>query len=322
MRAPNFWFQPFSVLSFFLKPLSWIYELVHYLRWKFTSPKKASIPIICIGNPGVGGAGKTPTALEIGKILQSLHLNISYLTRGYGGKETGPLDVDSLKHTADQVGDEPLLLAKQAQTIMAKDRAQGLTLIHKKTDIIIMDDGYQNPGLKKDLNLLVIDGPRGFGNGFVFPAGPLREPLDMSLSRASLVVVLGKPTTSVEKTLGKMPSPIFYGQLKIQPPKALKNPLYAFAGIAFPEKFFDSLKGEKFILKKTKGFPDHYQYTKTDLTQIKKEAEKLGLDIVTTEKDYYRIPENQRSGIIPIPVQIEWDDEASLKTFLKKKLAL
>lgn len=322
MRAPNFWFQPFSVLSLLLKPVSWIYQWVHWWRWKMTIPKNAPVPVICIGNPGVGGAGKTPTALEVGKIFQSLNLKITYLTRGYGGKEKGPLVVDPLKHTAAQVGDEPFLLARVAQTIMAKDRLQGLSLISTKTDVIIMDDGYQNPGIKKDLNLLVVDGPRGFGNGLVFPAGPLREPLSMSFNRASLVVVLGKPIDSVKAMLEKIKCPVFYGHLKIQMPKNIQKPLFAFAGIAFPEKFFDSLREEKYISKKTVSFPDHYSYQHSDLKKLKEESEKLKAQLVTTEKDYYRISENQRDGVIPIPVQIEWEHEMALKAYLKKKLAL
>jgi tetraacyldisaccharide 4'-kinase len=320
MKAPNFWFQAPSLISFLLKPFSWIYEQIHKIRWRITTPAKSKIPIICVGNPGVGGSGKTPVSLSIGIILKSIGFKIAYLTRGYGGKAQGPIVVSKSCHTAHQVGDEPLLLTKCAKTVMAKNRLKGLKLFDSKTDIILMDDGYQNPTIQKDINLLVIDGPRGFGNGCVFPGGPLREPLDMCLHRASLIVVLGQPTTQVKKALQKVKCPIFYGHLKINLPKTIKGSLYAFAGIAFPEKFFDSLRNEKCALLKTAEFPDHYPYKLSDLEALKEEAGSHKAQLVTTEKDYYRIPKNQRNSIIPIPVMIEWEDEAALTAYLKKNL--
>ena len=321
IKAPSFWFEKNSWRAKLLWPVSFLYQLGHRVRWGITTSKSSPLPLICVGNTGVGGAGKTPTALALGSLLESMGHPYRFLTRGYGGKEKGPLIVNGFYHKAEQVGDEPLLLAKAQTTIMAKDRVQGLALIKKESaHAIIMDDGYQNPTLKKTLNILVIDGKQGFGNGCVFPAGPLRETLSMSLARASGVVVIGKASREVTKALKGLECPIFKATLMLKPPPELEKKVFPFAGIAFPDKFFNALKQEKYKLAETRSFPDHYPYEDLEFQGLRRQSRALGATLVTTEKDYMRLSSAQRKFVTPIPVALEWEDEKALEAFLKTHL--
>ena len=323
IKPPTFWFQKTSFLKLCLKPLSWIYQCIHGLNWFFKRSKESEIPILCIGNTGVGGAGKTPTALAVGDLLRKLGLSYKYLSRGYGGKELGPIVVQPAYHTAQQVGDEPLLLAKNAITVVAKKRILGLSFIRKKdTQAIIMDDGYQNPSLKKDLNILVIDGKRGFGNGAVFPAGPLREPLSWSLKRADAVVLVGDPSEEVALQLERLDCPIFKSHIKIQLPQEMAKKVYAFAGIAFPEKFFDSLREEGIDIIESKGFPDHAPYDDLEIKAMYREARKQELSLVTTEKDYMRMTLAQKKFVTPVPAALHWENKKAVTQFLKDHLGV
>lgn len=318
MKAPSFWFRKAGLLAWILSPLAWIYTFIHKVRWKISRSTVSLLPILCVGNTGIGGAGKTPTALALGKIFKELSIPFSYLTRGYGGKSLGPLFVNPTTYLYEEVGDEPLLLARLAPTMMAKNRNQGLRKIEEtKSQLIIMDDGYQNPTLQKTTHLLVIDGSQGFGNGHVFPAGPLREPLAMSMMRASAVIMLGLPSPHVSYVLKTLDCPIFYGRLVLKLPKNLSPSLYAFAGIASPEKFFSSLSTAGFPPIKTWAFPDHHPYKEKEIQSLIQEAQKAGATLVTTEKDFVRLSRSQRSHILPLPVQIEWENEQTLKEFLK-----
>jgi tetraacyldisaccharide 4'-kinase len=321
INPPKFWFEKSSLFAKLLYPLSLIYQALHRLRWYLTTPVKSSTPIICIGNTGLGGAGKTPTALAIGRLFDDLGVSCKYLTRGYGGTEQGPLLVNSLYHTASQVGDEPLLLAKNHPTIMAKNRVKGLSLIKEKnTQVIIMDDGYQNPSLEKKLHLLVIDGQRGFGNNLVFPAGPLRETLSMAFERASAIILIGEASEEVKEALQPLTCPVFKAKMTITPPSTLEGNLCAFAGIAFPEKFFNSLKDRGFNIIETTSFPDHHVYDDMEYQGLQRKTRSLGATLVTTEKDYVRLNASQKRFVTPIPLVLEWKDEEAIKAFLKTRL--
>jgi tetraacyldisaccharide 4'-kinase len=323
IKPPRFWFETPALMAHVLRPPAFVYEAIQRLRWAIATPFKSEIPIICVGNTGLGGAGKTPTALAIGRLLDDLTISFKYLTRGYGGHEQGPLLVNPLYHKASQVGDEPLLLAKTHPTIMAKNRIKGLALIHKKnTQVIVMDDGYQNPSLGKNLHLLVIDGQRGFGNGLVFPAGPLREPLSMAFARASAIILIGDPSAQVKEALSDLTLPVFKATLTIQPPEGLANKVYAFAGIAFPDKFFQSLKTHGFNVIDTSSFPDHHAYDDVEYQNLQRKSRSLNASLVTTQKDYVRLSATQKRFVTSIPVVLEWEDEAVIKAFLKTKLSL
>src|SRR5215475_3586260 len=196
MREPAFWWDPDGT-RWWLSPLSGIYGIAAALRMR--SPgRRAGVPVICLGNLTVGGAGKTPAALEVGRLLLAAHERPYFLSRGYGGRLAGPVRVDPARHTAAAVGDEPLLLARLAPTIVSRDRVAGAEAAHRDgATVIVMDDGFQNPSLTKDLSIVLVDGRRGVGNSRVVPAGPLRAPLKTQLENAHAIVVVGPPQGAV-----------------------------------------------------------------------------------------------------------------------------
>jgi tetraacyldisaccharide 4'-kinase len=200
MREPAFWWEAPGLTSGLLSPLATVYGAITELRMAGAA-HDAGVPVLCVGNPTLGGAGKTPTAIAISKILAAAERRPFLLSRGYGGRLAGPISVDAIRHRAADVGDEPLLLARAAPTIVARDRAAGATVARAAgAGVVVMDDGFQSPGLRKDRSILVVDGRRGIGNGKVFPAGPLRAPLQAQLSRAQALLVIG-PGAAGEQVL-------------------------------------------------------------------------------------------------------------------------
>jgi len=249
MRPPEFWNHregrdAAPMIRALLRPLSWIYGWTTARRIKTTESYDVGIPVICVGNATMGGTGKTPVAIYLLKSLRRLKIDVVGLTRGYGGLEKGPMPVKQ-SHTAVDVGDEPLLLARHAPVWVAAGRDDGARAARSHgASVIVMDDGHQNPQLEKTLSLLVVDAEVGFGNGCVFPAGPLREKLGPSLDRADAVILM-KPTPDydIDEVLtsqlkGKVVIPAFLAPASPPP----KGKLYAFAGIGRPNKFFDSLR--------------------------------------------------------------------------------
>src|SRR5262245_3411239 len=250
MRDPSFWWRKRSLLTLLLSPLGAIYGLVAALRLR--GGDSVGIPVICVGNLTVGGAGKTPTALAIGRYLIAIGARPYFLSRGYGGSLSGPVRVDLIKHRADEVGDEPLLLAQLCPTIVSADRLAGARAARDAgATVIVMDDGFQNPSLRKDLALIVVDGRRGIGNGCVLPAGPLRAPLKRQLARAHAVLVVGQSdgkgagksdgAAGVIEQAQRRNLPVFRGKLAPNPAAAWAlagQRVVAYAGIGDPEKFF------------------------------------------------------------------------------------
>ena len=300
MRAPDFWHRDDAaaqVAAAALAPLGLLYGAA--VRWKarHAKPYRARIPVICVGNLTAGGTGKTPIAIAIADAIIARGKNPFFLTRGYGGRLAGPVVVNR-HHTAADVGDEPLLLARKAATVVARNRRDGAMLaVERGADVIVMDDGHQNFTLHKDLSLIVVDGERGFGNGRVLPAGPLREPVEQGLSRADAVIVAGDGTPDL---------PAFNRlvlRARVAPPDAAEwrdRRVVAFAGIGRPEKLFRSLAGLGAELVATVTFADHHPYAKEELTDLKTRAN--GAQLVTTEKDYVRLAETDRDGISFLPV--------------------
>ena len=237
MRAPEFWADD-GAAARLLDPIGRFYGALGDFRRRLVTPTRVSVSVICVGNFTVGGAGKTPTTIAIARHLQSLGERPHFLTRGYGGKERGPLQVDPDVHGADEVGDEPLLLARVAPTWVSADRVAGAktAAIASGASHIVMDDGLQNPYLAKDLRLLVIDGATGFGNRRVLPAGPLREPLEQAFSRIDAAVVIGEDQAGVEALL---PAALPRLSADLVPDGELDHlrdrPVLAFAGIGRPE---------------------------------------------------------------------------------------
>jgi tetraacyldisaccharide 4'-kinase len=294
MREPNFWRRPAGTVAALLAPLAAGYGCI--AAWRLRRPgRRAGIPVICIGNLTHGGAGKTPTALAVGAWLKAQGARPFFLSRGYGGALAGPVQVDPARHSAADVGDEPLLLVRVAATVVARDRVAGAAGARAAgASVIVMDDGFQNPSLAKDLSVLVVDAGRGIGNGRVFPAGPLRAPLDAQLARAGAVVVIGEGdgALAVVAAARRRNTPIFSARLvpDASDVAALAGkPVLAFAGIGAPEKFFATLAAAGIAVHARRAFPDHHAYTQADAEMLLREAHAGGLVPVTTEKDMVRL---------------------------------
>ena len=316
MQAPQFWNKS-DWLSKLLFPLGCLYAGITALRLKTHKPTKVGVPVICIGNLTAGGSGKTPTAISIASIMQQNHRKPGFITRGYGGKLQNVI-VDSSIHSAVDVGDEPLLLARQAPVAVNHRRDQAAQLIIKEgADMIIMDDGFQNPSLYKDKSLLVIDGAAGLGNLYPIPAGPLREFFSAGIKRADALIILGEDVHHIADLTPDLP--IFKG--KVTPnTQNIKFPkkVLAFAGIGRPQKFFQSLQDCGADIIKTYSFPDHHFYTENELKSLIQEALKYDADIFTTSKDMVKIPPHLQPHFHQLEITVIWENENALKEFLLK----
>lgn len=309
MRAPGFWFTPgWSLGRVLLWPLSLLYGAAHRLDWELKSlrQQRAALPVICIGNLTIGGTGKTPVTQWLGQSLQMAGLNPVVISRGYGGRETGPLLVDASQHDAALVGDEPLMLATHLPVIVARDRAAGAALAHRMGfDCVLLDDGFQNPGLHKDFSLLVADSEIGFGNGSLLPAGPLREPVTRGLARAQAVMATGSGQAMPDFAA----PPVWRASLDTLPgdlDPALS--WFAFCGIGRPQKFYDSLRQHGFNMVGQQDFSDHHDYSTDDLGALLSMAREKGYSLITTEKDAVKFPPALRRSINVLPLSITVTD--------------
>ena len=322
MREPDFWWQAKG--GRLLAPFGGIYGAVAAYRLK--SPgQKVSAPVICLGNLTMGGAGKTPATLAVGRLLLAEHKLPFFLTRGYAGRLAGPVRVDPAIHNAADVGDEPLLLAKLAPTIVARDRLAGARAARRDgANVIVMDDGFQNPSLAKDLAILVVDGRRAIGNGRVFPAGPLRAPLPVQIAHAQAVLVVGPPAEGMASVLEharRHGVAIFRGRL--EPDRAdldviAQRRVLAFAGIADPEKFYLTLREAGVVVAEHASFPDHHRYTAADARDLIARADAANLALLTTEKDYARFAGNEllaelAAGSSVLRVQLKVEEETEFR---------
>lgn len=303
-----------------LQPLAWCYAAAGSARRHLTRPQHAPVPVICVGNLVAGGAGKTPVALSLARRLQRRGLNPHFLSRGYGGEFAGPLKVDPSRHRAADVGDEPLLLAAAAPTWVSRDRVAGAyAAAAAGAGLLIMDDGFQNPSIAKDLALVVIDGGYGFGNRHVMPAGPLREPIATGLARADAAILVGEDACDAASALGA--TPVLRARLLPTGGETWRGrPVIAFAGIGRPAKFFATLEelGARIVARR--GFPDHHPYAEAELRALAREAEAAGARLVTTEKDAARLAPEWRDKLAVLAVEIAWQDEAALDALLTRKL--
>jgi len=321
MRAPDYWRRR-TVTPFVLVPASWLYSAAGLLRQRLVKPWRAPIPVVCIGNLVAGGAGKTPLALAVGDRLKASGVAVHFLTRGYRGRETGPLRVDPSRHTFRDVGDEALLLARLAPTWVARDRRAGAMAAKEAgADIIVMDDGFQNPSLVKDLSFIAIDGGYGFGNCLVLPSGPLREPIARGLSRADAVVMIGEDRTGAR---GHLTHDLPFLEARLEPgPEGeflAGKSLVAFAGIGRPDKFFATLKSLGAELVEAVPFPDHYVYKPDDLMWMAEIAATLGTKPITTLKDFVRLPEEAKPMIDTLSVTLDFADWDALDALLARVL--
>ncbi len=308
-KSPSFW-QHDGMMAKMLSPLSCLYTVGHNIKWSLSKPYVLSVPVFCIGGVVAGGSGKTPTLHAFLSLIHEngLYKNPVILLRGYGGTIKSATLVDPSKHTYKDVGDEALLHSYLAPTIVAANRADGARLAEQiGADIILMDDGLQNNTLAKTISVLVIDGLQGLGNGRVLPAGPLREKLSGALMRVSAVVQIG----GGDPNLGTVAL-----KASIFAPSASSNTAYvAFAGLGHPEKFRRTLVTQGFNVTDFIPFPDHHPYNDADIISLKAIA--AGKTLITTAKDFVRIPPAQRDGINVLPIALQFEDPAAAIELLK-----
>lgn len=312
MKAPGFWYQN-SILSLLLAPIGWIYGFI--VAWRLRGEKpKLTVPVICVGNLTLGGSGKTPVVIGLVETLKHQGHTPHILTRGYGGKGWQSVQVDLKEHTADDVGDEPLLLASYALTWVGGDRyASGQQAIDAGATILILDDGLQNPSLFQDVKIGVFDGNIPLNNTHTFPAGPMRETFSKGLDRLDIMVLLNFETLPLWADSARC----LRGQtLTDQQPD--RSSYVAFAGIGYPDKFFHLLDKVGFNVLERLPFPDHHVYSKQDIDLLLEKAKNKQAQLITTEKDLVKFPKNVKKNIQSLKIRLELDWTVIVNKALKK----
>ena len=314
IRTPQFWHQPRGVLAYSLWPLGWLYGAATAWRQSRASQAhQASCPVICVGNINAGGTGKTPVVIALAEHLKQRGRQVVALSRGYGGRVAKPTLVDPKRHGAAEVGDEPLLISAFCPVVVARKRVEGLALaLAQNPDVILMDDGFQDPTLRKDFSVVVVNAALGFGNGFCGPAGPLREPLAKGLARADLCLSIGD--AAAQKRFAALgPDQAHFrveGQIKPlltgMPWQGL--PVFAFAGIAHPEKFFSTLRDLGANILGCEALLDHEPLSLPLMKRLAAKARSLNAQLVCTEKDAARLPAQYQRDVLALPVRLEIQD--------------
>ncbi len=319
--APGFWGRRPGFLANLLLPVGAAWGAAGRLRQALSCPYRPPVPVLCIGNLVVGGAGKTPVALALASEFTASGVAVHIITRGYGGRLGGPVRVDPDCHDAAAVGDEALLLAASAPCWVARDRAAGVrAAVAAGAKLVLLDDGFQNPTVAKDFSLVVVDAIYGFGNGRVIPSGPLRERLGDGLSRADALVLLGTDAegicvqrVDIGTTLPVLPAVL----AAVAGDRLVGSRLLAFAGIGRPEKFFVTLRSLGAVLVGTRAFSDHHPFRAEEIEKLLREAEFAHARLVTTAKDIVRVPPLMRTGIEVLKVEIRWPDPGALASLIE-----
>ena len=328
IKTPKFWFKnrnEINPILYTLKPLSKIWEVVTKLRLVNGLWEKMPIPVVCIGNITVGGSGKTPVTMALQLLLKDMGIRACVVSRGYGGKNKYPHYVTK-NDTFCKVGDEPIILSKKGAVIVSKVKKNGILKAYQDGfDMVLLDDGFQNSKINKDLSLVVVDSEVLFGNEFIFPLGPLREPISSGLSRADAIILVGnnhKNTHKIDSLRKENKIPVLKGCIN-KKKKSTNNKnkeVLAFSGIAFPDKFFKTLKNMGYRVMKTMVFPDHYPYTLKDIIKLKNYAENYELKLITTEKDIVRIPKRFHNFIEIIQIEFKFRNSEKIEEMMKKLL--
>jgi tetraacyldisaccharide 4'-kinase len=317
MRAPDFWYAEPGIAAGLLTPVGAAIDAAGRLRRAVARPYRAPVPVICVGNLVAGGSGKTPVALSLAAMLTAHEIAVAIVMRGYGGKLAGPVRVDPEHHDAETVGDEALLAAAETACWVARDRAAGVrAVVADGAEAIILDDGFQNPHVAKDLSLVVVDAAAGFGNCRLIPAGPLRERVTAGLARADAVVLVGDGTAPA------IDPPILRASLEpVGGDRFAGAKVLAFAGIGRPEKFFASLRALSADIAGERSFPDHHPYRAAELAALRRDADATRARLVTTRKDWVRLPPAERAGIEVLDIAVRWHDTTARDALLTPVLA-
>lgn len=307
MKTPYFW-KTRSRITSLLQPLSLLYELCYRIKRAFTVQVKLAVPVVCVGNITAGGSGKTPFALALGKLLKEKNIPVFYVSRGYGGEIDGPVLVNPAKHRYYEVGDEPLMLAEIFPTVVGKDRVKAANYaISKGAKLLIFDDGFQNKKIFKDFSFLVIDGQVGFGNGLLLPAGPLRERFASAVKRAHSLVMInpmaGSPVLPEDR-----PKLLARTQVVGMAERLRGQKIVAFCGIAFPEKFQTTLSTLGARVIEFASFADHAYYRHEMLLPLAELASKEKAYLVTTRKDFMRLPRGFKDKVVVVDIELVFTD--------------
>lgn len=327
MRAPDFWYPQSgraSLTANLLTPLGWLYGAASAWRILTTTPRRTATKVICVGNLSAGGTGKTPICLALNDLLTADGTRTAFLTRGYGGKVSDPTRIDTAIHSFAEAGDEALLLATAAPTYVSPTRRRGAEAAARDgADVIVMDDGFQNPALVRDLSFIVIDGAAGFGNRRMIPAGPLRESIRLGLRRAHAIILLGDLSHPRDRELVEASGlPVFQASINVDPRAEFDHakPVVAFSGIGRPQKFFDTAAAEGFDIVEAVPYPDHHAFKAKDLEWLETLASERGAGLLTTSKDFVRLPGDFQAKARELPIRVLFDQPDAVQAFLEEAL--